>query len=83
MRLKPGFESAKTFTKIYEAALNRSLREMENWKRGDDLQPLLVHLAEHCFKAGILEEEAMRQVLIHYYSEEDTLLIRSVFHNLY
>ena len=83
LRLKPGFESAKTFTKIYEAALNRSLQEMENWKRGDDLQPLLVHLAEHCFKAGIPEEEAVRQTLIHYYSEEDTLLIRPVFHNLY
>ncbi|WP_368162834.1 BT4734/BF3469 family protein, partial [Bacteroides faecis] len=43
-RLQPGYESAKTFTKIYEAALNRAFQEMENWKRGDDLQPLLVHL---------------------------------------
>lgn len=65
-RLQPGYESAKTFTKIYEAALNRAFQEMEDWKRGDDLQPLLVHLAEHCFKAGIPEEEAVRQLsLIH------------------
>ena len=49
-RLQPGYESAKTFTKIYEAALNRAFQEMENWKRGDDLQPLLVHLTEQCFK---------------------------------
>ena len=56
---------------------------MEDWKRGDDLQPLLVHLAEHCFKAGIPEEEAVRQTLIHYYREEDERIIRSTIHNLY
>ena len=47
LRLQPGYESAQTFTKIYEAALNRALQEMEDWKLGDDLQPLLVRLAEH------------------------------------
>lgn len=83
LRLKPGYESAKTFTKIYEAALNRAFQEMEDWKRGDDLQPLLVHLAEHCFKAGIPEEEAVRQTLIHYYREEDERIIRSTINNLY
>ena len=83
LRLQPGYESAQTFTKIYEAALNRALQEMENWKRGDDLQSLLVRLAEHCFKAGIPEEEAVRQTLIHYYREEDERVIRSTIHNLY
>ena len=83
LRLQPGYESAQTFTKIYEAALNRAFQEMEDWKRGDDLQPLLVHLAEHCFKAGIPEEEAVRQTLIHYYREEDERIIRSTIHNLY
>ena len=82
-RLQPGYESAKTFTKIYEAALNRAFQEMENWKRGDDLQPLLVHLTEQCFKSGIPEEEAVRQTLIHYYREEDERTIRSTIHNLY
>lgn len=82
-RLQPGFESSQTFAKIYQAALNRALLEMENWKRGDDLQPLLVHLAEHCFKAGIPEEEATRQTLIHYYRESDEQLIRTTMHNLY
>lgn len=47
------------------------------------MQPLLVHLAEHCFKAGIPEEEAVRQTLIHYYREEDERIIRSTIHNLY
>ena len=56
---------------------------MENWKRGDDLQSLLVRLAEHCFKAGIPEEEAIRQTMIHYYREEEEQVIRSILHNLY
>lgn len=83
LRLNPGYESAQTFSKIYEAALNRALDEMENWQRGDDLKPLLIRLAEHCFKAGIPEEEAVRQTLIHYYREEDEQVIRFTLHNLY
>ena len=83
LRLQPGYESAQTFTKIYEAALNRALQEMEDWKRGDDLQSLLVRLAEHCFKAGLPEEEAIRQTMIHYYREEEEQVIRSILHNLY
>ena len=83
LRLQPGYESAQTFTKIYEAALNRALQEMEDWKRGDDLQPLLVRLAEHCFKTGLPEEEAIRQTMIHYYREEEEQVIRSILHNLY
>lgn len=82
-RLKPGYETAETFTMIYEAALGRALHELENWQRGDDLQPLLVHLAEHCYKAGIPEEEAVRQTLIHYYRQSDEQLIRLTLHNLY
>ena len=36
LRLQPGYESAQTFTKIYEAALNRALQEngeLETWGR--------------------------------------------------
>ena len=83
LRLEPCYESSRTFKKVFEAALNRAFQEMEDWRRGDDLQPLLVHLAEHCFKAGIPEEEAVRQTLIHYYREEDEQTIRLELHNLY
>ena len=83
LRLEPCYESSRTFKKVFEAALNRAFQEMEDWRRGDDLQPLLVHLAEHCFKAGIPEEEAVRQTLIHYYREEDEQTIRMELHNLY
>ena len=82
-RLKPGHEAAETFTLMYESALARAFREMEDWKRGDSLQPLLVRLAEHCYKAGIPEEEAVRQTIIHYYREADEQLIRLTLHNLY
>ena len=60
-RLKPGYETSQTFTLLFETTLSKALNEMEEWKRGDDLQQLLVCLAEHCFKAGIPEEETVRR----------------------
>ena len=82
-RMTPGYETAETLTLIYEAALNRALHEMENWKRGDDLQPLLVCLAEQCYKAGLPEEEVVRQTLVHYYRQADEQTVRLTLHNLY
>ncbi len=82
-RMAPGYETAETFKMIYEAALGRAFREMEDWRRGDDLQPLLVRLAEHCYKAGVPEEEAVRQTLIHYHGESDEQIVRLTLHNLY
>lgn len=82
-RMTPGYEAAETFTLMYEAALGRALGDMEEWKRGDDLQPLLVCLAEHCFKAGIPEEETVRQTINHYHRQADEQTIRLTLHNLY
>ena len=83
-RMAPGYETAETFTLMYEAALGRALREVENWRRGDDdLQPLLVCLAEQCYKAGVPEEEAVRQTLIHYHRQADEQTVRLTLHNLY
>ena len=82
-RMTPGYATAETFTIMYEAALGRALRELEDWKCGDDLQPLLVCLAEHCFKAGIPEEEAVRQTVNHYHRQADEQTIRLTLHNLY
>ena len=67
MRIAPGYPASQTFSILFEAALNRTFEELENWKRGDDLRPLLYLLARHCYKAGIPEEEAVRQVMMHYY----------------
>lgn len=82
-RLKPGYETSQTFTLLFETTLSKALNEMEEWKRGDDLQQLLVCLAEHCFKAGIPEEETVRQVMIHYFKQADEPTVRTTVHNLY
>ena len=82
-RMTPGCESLQTLALMYQSARKRALAEMENWKRDDGLEPLLPHLVEQCFKAGIPEEEAVRQTLIHYYREADEQQIRLTLHNLY
>ena len=83
LRMEPGYETSQTFVMLFESALDKAFRELENWRRGDDLQPLLVHLAGHCYKAGIPEEEVVRQVLIHYYRQSDEQTVRTILHNLY
>lgn len=83
LRMTPGYEVADTCNLLFEAALDRAFRDLDNWRRGDDLRPLLSRLAEHCFKAGIPEEEAVRQTLMHYYREADEPLVRLTLHNLY
>lgn len=84
LRMTPGYEVADTCNLLFEAALDRAFRDLDNWRRGDDLRPLLSRLAEHCFKAGIPEEEAVRQTLMHYYYREaDEPLVRLTLHNLY
>ncbi len=83
-RLQPGFEASQTFTLLFEAALNRALDETEDWQRDrDDLHPLLIRIGEQCFKAGIPEEEVVRQVMIHYYRQADEQTVRITLHNLY
>ena len=83
LRMTPGYEVADTCNLLFEAALDRAFRDLANWRRGDALRPLLSRLAEHCFKAGIPEEEAVRQTLMHYYREADEPLVRLTLHNLY
>ena len=83
LRMEPGYETSQTFVMLFESALDKAFHELENWRRGDDLQPLLVHLAEHCYKAGIPEEEVVRQVLIHYHRQSDEQTVRTILHNLY
>lgn len=83
LRLKPSGKTSDTFAMLFEAALSRAFGELKNWKRGDDLRFLLAPLAEHCFKAGIPEEEVVRQTLMHYYREADEPVVRPTIHNLY
>ena len=57
-RMELSYDSYHTLTVMYQAALRRVLDTLEDWRRGDDLVPLLAPLAEECFKSGIPEEEA-------------------------
>ena len=83
-RLLPGYGTSQTFTLLFEAAMSHALEEMEDWQRdGDDLQPMLIRLGDQCFKAGIPEEEAVRQVMMHYYRRADEQTVRATLRNIY
>lgn len=84
MRLQPGFETSQTFNLLFEATLNKTFEEMEDWQRNSpDLQPLLICLGDRCYEAGIPEEEAVRQVMMHYYRQADEQTVRATLHNIY
>mgnify|MGYP000681872858 FL=1 len=83
LRLHPDSKASDTFAVLFESALDRAFRGLGGWKRDGDLRILLVPLAEHCFKAGIPEEEVVRQTLMHYYREADEFIVRQTIHNLY
>lgn len=83
LRMEPGYETLHTFTILFETALARALDEIENWKRGDELHPLLTCLAAQCCKAGMPEEEVVRQILNHYRKEADEQTVRITVHNIY
>ena len=76
LRLHPDSKASDTFAVLFESALDRAFRGLGGWKRDGDLRILLVPLAEHCFKAGIPEEEVVRQTLMHYYRETDEFIVR-------
>lgn len=83
LRLHPDSKASDTFAVLFESALDRAFRGLGGWKQDGDLRILLVPLAEHCFKAGIPEEEVVRQTLMHYYREADEFIVRQTIHNLY
>ena len=83
LRLHPDSKASDTFAVLFESALDRAFRGLGGWKRDGDLRILLVPLAEHCFKAGIPEEEVVRQTLMHYYREADEFIVRQTIHKLY
>lgn len=64
--------------------MRKTFEEMEDgWKRDDDLQPLVVRLAENCFHSGIPEEEVVRRTIHRYYRQQQSLLVREMIGNVY
>lgn len=81
-RLEPDSDTLVSVHRLYEMTLAHTLEGITGWKRGNDLQPLLVKLAEACFRSGIPEEETVRQTLAHY-PETDEVALRTLVHTLY
>lgn len=81
-RLEPDSDTLVSVHRLYEMTLAHTLEGITGWKRGNDLQPLLVKLAEACFRSGIPEEETVRQTLAHY-PETDEVTLRTLVHTLY
>lgn len=82
-RMELTYDSYHTLTVMFQAALRRALDSLENWKRGDELFPLLAPLAEECFKSGIPEEEAVYRTLRHFNHYKDETGLRATFRNVY
>ena len=82
-RMEPTIDSYHTLTVMFQAALRRAIDTLEDWRRGNDLTPLLAPLAEECFKSGIPEEEAVYRTMRHYPSHKDETGLRATFRNVY
>ena len=82
-RMELSYDSYHTLTVMYQAALRRALDTLEDWRRGDDLVPLLAPLAEECFKSGIPEEEAVYRTMKHFNYQQDETGLRATFRNVY
>ena len=82
-RMEPTIDSYHTLTVMFQAALRRALDTLEDWRRGNDLTPLLAPLAEECFKSGIPEEEAVYRTMRHYPFHKDETGLRATFRNVY
>ena len=83
-RAVPGYDTEDALAVLYEAALRKTFEEMEDgWKRDDELQPLVVRLAENCFHSGIPEEEVVRRTIHRYYRQQQSLLVREMIGNVY
>ena len=82
-RMDLTYDSYHTLTVMFQSAWKRALDVVGNWRRGDDLTPVLAPLAGECFKSGIPEEEAVYRTLKHFYEYKDEIGIRATFRNMY
>ena len=83
-RALPGYDTEDTVALLYEAALRKTFEEMDQaWHRDDDLQILIVPLAENCYYSGIPEEEATRRTIIRYNKRKNPMLVREMIRNVY
>lgn len=82
-RLAPGYDSHAALSVLFEAALGRALDEQNEFQPDGDMHSLLVRLAEHCFRAGIPQEDTVRWVRARYRLPKDEFSIRETVKNVY
>lgn len=83
-RVLPGFDTHAAFSLLFEAAHQDAFNSLKSWQQQeDDLKPLIVRLAENCFRSGIPQEEVTRWTISHYYREEHEMVIRQTIDNVY
>lgn len=82
-RLAPGYDSHEALSVLFEAALGRALDDQNEYQPDGDMHSLLVRLAEHCFRAGIPQEDTVRWVRARYRLPKDEFSIRETVKNVY
>lgn len=82
-RMASGYEREGALSVLFEAAFARALDAQPGYQPGQDLHSLLVSLAEHCFHAGIPQEDTVRWARAHYHLPKDQFLIRETVKNVY
>lgn len=82
-RMLPGYESYEQFSLMFESAFELALEERPKWTFSDDPHALLVAVAEHCFLAGLPEEETVRRLCGHYRMPDKVDLVRTTVHATY
>lgn len=82
-RLIPGYERNRTISTLFETSLSAALNEIPGCSKEEGLKPLLVALANNCFKSGIPEEEVVNGAILHFGIKEKEVELRQTIHNAY
>nr|WP_321373113.1 BT4734/BF3469 family protein [uncultured Bacteroides sp.] len=82
-RLIPGYERSRTISTLFETSLSAALSETPGCSKEEGVKPLLVALANNCFKSGIPEEEVVNGAILHFGMKEKEVELRQTIHNAY
>lgn len=81
--LMPGYERYQVIARLYNVALKKTLATTPIPQAEADKQAFLVNLAEHCFRNGVPEEDAVRWTLLHTGFRKFEPELRETIHTCY
>lgn len=81
--LMPGYERYQVIARLYNVALKKTLATTPVPQAEADKQAFLVNLAEHCFRNGVPEEDAVRWTLLHTGFRKFEPELRETIHTCY